>query len=577
LFVPATGAWIDPQSGEPGKMPIAAWISRPETANGLGVVFLPAVGYAYSSSHRAVRVIAEALAEQGCWVVRVDYPGTGDSAGREADIEALSTWRDTVSVAATWVRQLGVAQVAIIGLDLGATLALMECSRVDAAAVIAIHPVWSGNRFVRRLRLLGLDVPADPLAIASGGSFFSAGLSHDIAALEIDSLDIVGRTPVLIVDSPGRPDSAHLVGGMSASTHVETWNVATLGGFLERPAEEAVADPELAGRLARWLSQFAPAMPAMPAKPVMPAMPAKPVMPAMPAKPVMPVPGYELVAAAEVAPSIVEEFVTIGPDELAGVLTRAEGRGAGLGRTLVLLNSGSDPHIGPGRAWVELARRLVDYGWSTLRVDWTGWGESPDGESAPGRPYDQHTREETRRLISALQHAGADTVVLGGLCAGAWVALDTARRSDEVDGVIALNPQLYWRRGDPVEALLVNTRLRRHDEIAWIKAEKASGRWDREDATGKLAIAGEWLEELTARGTPTSLLFAEGDDGLEYLEDRMSRRLGALLDVGVVRVREIPEIDHSMHQTWLRERLYATVAEELGTIRRREHATDSAG
>jgi hypothetical protein len=54
-----------------------------------------------------------------------------------------------------------------------------------------------------------------------------------------------------------------------------------------------------------------------------------------------------------------EEFVTLGPDRLVGVLTRPIEAANDQGRLLALLNSGSDPHTGPGRAWVELARAVA--------------------------------------------------------------------------------------------------------------------------------------------------------------------------------------------------------------------------
>jgi hypothetical protein len=56
------------------------------------------------------------------------------------------------------------------------------------------------------------------------------------------------------------------------------------------------------------------------------------------------------------------------------------------------------------------------------------------------------------------------------------------------------------------------------------------------------------------------LCFAEGDDGLEYLENRLSRRLATVLAQGRVEVVEIPDIDHSMHRAWLRDRVISTVA-----------------
>jgi len=524
--------------------PFAVRFWRPAVSNGVGVVVLPAVGYAYSSSYHAIRVIAEALAERGALVARVDYPGTGDSSGETSGIGDFAGWRSAVKGAVGWLRELGAAKIVLLGLELGATLALTECAGVGASAAVAIHPVWSGHRFVRRQRLLGLDVPGAPGAIASAGSYFSAGLVADIDAIRLSSLDLVGQTPLLIIDLPDNPDAAPADGGARA----DIWHTGSLAEFLERPAEEAVADPELAARIARWVCDAA-----------------------------SPQPGGTLARPlhrqAEVAPRIVEEFVTVGPDRLAGVLTRSASARPFTGRTLVLLNSGSDPHIGPGRAWVELARTLVRRGWSTLRVDWTGWGDSACGACAPGRPYDESSRRQTRRLASGLRAAGADTVVLAGLCAGAWVALDAAREPGGVDGVVALNPQLYWRQGDPVEALLANTRIRRRDEIAFIKEAKAAGRWDREDMWGLRPPAAVWLEELAERGTHVSLVFAEGDDGLEYLEDRMARRLKSLLATSAVRVREVPEIDHGMHRTWLRERMFATIAEELDTIRSHARAS----
>ena len=63
---------------------------------------------------------------------------------------------------------------------------------------------------------------------------------------------------------------------------------------------------------------------------------------------------------------------------------------------------------------------------------------------------------EDRRLLNpafcgvliAATAAGHERVVVFGLCASAWIAL-RAVLDAPVAGVIALNPQLYWKPGDP--------------------------------------------------------------------------------------------------------------------------------
>ena len=88
-------------------------------------------------------------------------------------------------------------------------------------------------------------------------------------------------------------------------------------------------------------------------------------------------------------------------------------------------------------------------------------GRNPDFMLiARSKSKSPHTLTDTETLIGDLRALGFDTVVLGGLCAGAWVGLAVTRSGADVDGVIALNPQLYWAPGDPVEALMSTTRQR---------------------------------------------------------------------------------------------------------------------
>ena len=144
--------------------------------------------------------------------------------------------------------------------------------------------------------------------------------------------------------------------------------------------------------------------------------------------------------------------------------------------------------------------------------------------------------------------------------------------------MIAINPQLYWQPGDPVEADIVNeTRVRRTEEIRHFKRGRRAGVWSALDTLGVRHPAADWLRDLDAGGTPVLTLFAEGDDGLEFLEDRVGRTWSRTLRRGVVTCRVVPGIDHPMHRTWLRGSVIDEVRAWLDRLDRPDDASAPSG
>jgi esterase/lipase len=519
--VVSRGIWLTGASGLSDWFPLAGWITEPaaaDAANDLGVVMLPPIGYEYSGSHRFLRTLAESIAAGGATVLRVDYPGTADSVGHVEELDSLEAWRCVVPAAVSYLRDRGIRRIALIGCQLGATFALQDGPALQPAGIVAIDPVMSGRRFLRALNLIGFSDPDGSGGVAHGGHYFGRPVLDEIKALTVSNLEDV---PVLsIVDEP------------------------RVAAFMQRPAEEAEVDSSLIAEIADWIGAL--------------ASPGERGWLA----------GGESNAEARFSwdgQEIRERFVTVGPDELVGVLTRPGSDDGGRG-LLVLLNSGSDPHTGPGRAWVELARHMAIRGYSTLRVDLRGWGESPDGPRVPGRPFDAHAVDDVARLVSGLAAEGYEDIVLCGLCSGAWFAMQAARQVP-VRGIVALNAPLYWQPGDPILALASAVRAYRLDEIASFKSAAAAGRWDAEDAAGIRPPSARLLDDLVHLGCNTTLVFAEGDDGLEYLHDRLARRMRAVTASGVIRVVEMPAgVDHSLHHTWLRPVAYSVIASEVGRL-----------
>jgi hypothetical protein len=124
---------------------------------------------------------------------------------------------------------------------------------------------------------------------------------------------------------------------------------------------------------------------------------------------------------------------------------------------------------------------------------------------------------------------------------------------------VAINPQLYWQPGDPVEALISTTRQRRLPEIEHFRREGA------ELERTQRHPAADWLVELRERATPVLTLFARGDDGLEFLADRLPQEWHRTLGSGVVRLAEV-DIDHPMHRHWRRDAVIEALLGFLGEL-----------
>jgi len=513
----------------PSDRPLLGWLTQPASGPGVtGVVVVPPLGYEYWTTHRALRALAERLAAQGCSVLRFDLDGTGDSAGGPADPDRLGAWRRSVGESASYLRRTGCTSLVLAGVRFGATLALLEGASVGADRIVAWAPVEKCRSYVRELQMLGSPVPDD--VVATGGGIAHAGSVLGPATLDelrvVDVTDLDGRPApqVLVIDRDDRPPSGVLLDRLRSLGAVTDHAVVPgSAAALDRPTEYSDVPDAVVQTVSDWVGRSAPA----------------------------PDPGGVPDDVAEGARigSVTERVVRLGTERLVGIQTDAVGARRA---TIVWCNSGSEPHVGPGRAWVDYARALAESGYTSIRLDFSGWGESPDLGHAPGRPYDAHCVDEIASVVDDLRAGGHARIVVAGLCAGAWVALRAAV-THHLDGVIAINPQLYWGPGDPVEADLVNeTRVRRTEEIRHFKRGRRTGVWSALDAIGVRHPAADWLRALDAGGTPVLALFAEGDDGLEFLEDRVGRTWSRTLRHGVVTCRVVPGIDHPMHRTWLR-------------------------
>ena len=116
-------------------------------------LLLPAAGHEYASSHRSLRQLAVRLAERGCLALRMDMRGCGDSSG-EKDSGDLGQWHEDAEHGLELLTECAPgADLRVVGLRLGASIALELGARRAATgqpltALALWDPVLDGAEYL---------------------------------------------------------------------------------------------------------------------------------------------------------------------------------------------------------------------------------------------------------------------------------------------------------------------------------------------------------------------------------------------------------------------------------------------
>ena len=110
-------------------------------------------------SHRVYVNFAREAALRGFPVLRFDLSGHGDSSGRSEN-STISSYIDEIGIAQSKLRALfpSIEKVGLLGLRLGATLALMSASRTENLSdLILWEPISNGARYMQELLRINLS------------------------------------------------------------------------------------------------------------------------------------------------------------------------------------------------------------------------------------------------------------------------------------------------------------------------------------------------------------------------------------------------------------------------------------
>lgn len=554
------------------------WLHEPAGSSPrLGVVMCRPMGNEDVCTHREWMELADTLAAHGLTALRFDWRSSGDSADQDGP-PGLRTWIDDVRAAAAFLAaQDGVRGIALCGLRLGGAVALLaarelagETSGVAALALLA--PVVSGRSYVRELRaaasgsaLAVLDPPpppGSPLPLNLNGFLWDRQTLREIETIDLAAPGVAPAPQALLLTrGPGKQGARFAAALREGGVALREADFPGYEAFINAPITPA-PPREAFATVAGWLAGLSDIPPA-------------PRLPAPPPSATLDLPG-----AREVP-------LRFGRgDALFGMLCEPP---AGAGGTAVLMvHTGTSHHIGNGRMLVQMARHLASRGVASLRMDVAGIGDSPQWPDDPHSPlYGRHGPDDVAAALDALEARGIRRVLMVGICAGAYLALQMALADRRIAGMAAVNLQCFtWVEGTSLEVAI---REAKRTLRSYMRSMSNPGEWRRlargdGDVIGiarTLAMRGVqqaghrlrdllpppegsltqrvrgWMAALDARGIPAWFVYGADDPGLGQFHAHLGRGGRHLRATPSVKLKLMPHADHNVSAVSARERFIA--------------------
>jgi pimeloyl-ACP methyl ester carboxylesterase len=289
-----------------------------------------------------------------------------------------------------------------------------------------------------------------------------------------------------------------------------------------------------------------------------------------------------------------EEAAAFGrKNSLVGVVARPVAKHSGPQEVaVILLNAGILHRVGPGRIYVKIARELALLGFTSLRFDFSGIGDSKPRQD--NLPFDKSSVDETQSAMTFLQaKCGTNAFILMGGCSGARVSFATAACDPRVTACILINFQVTPDDERDADAAS-NERKDEHyylkfafrNSQSWLKF--FTGRADYRKLSGVLASAlrrritprkpgtepPQWaifrdeLRRVIDRGVKPIFVCSEGDTSLDELREAGGRELTQLCSQGKAELVVIPRSDHTFSSLADHERLTRIVQQKISEAAR---------
>jgi alpha/beta superfamily hydrolase len=539
-------------------------------------VVCPPLGWESIQCYHGLRVLGETLASAGFATLRVDYHGTGESAGRDEDLGRVEAWTGSIHQAVEWLSALdGVSGVGLIGVRMGATLAAQVASQRQLTSLALWEPCPTGAHYAREMEILAAAAPgagtAPPAGVApaldAGGYVLTQETLTELAGLDVAALRPLGCPHVLLLGRADRPAPTALARRLAAWGTSLT--VEQPSGFKEMMTYPVASVPAVEGfeRIEAWAREHSTS-----------AVTEEGARAA------------HLPARVDLG-ALYRRAVSFGPDgRLFGVIAAPRVVSDPRAAVVLFLTGGVVPRTSVNRMYVTLADELAQRGHPTLRFDVSGIGESDAvAGDMPRDPYPSTILDDARAALAFVRNGQPSRPAwLVGLCSGAYAAFRLAIDEPAVAGIVLLNP-LHYR---PLEGSQHPNRdevptdsyrrtaadLRRWKRLLYDRQQlerkfreiargmrrrlrRASGVLKR----GAPAVMDDF-DVLREKETEVHIVFAHGDPGQRALETVLER---GEIRLDGIHLTVVEGADHTFNSSQIREEVSRSIVETISPARRR--------
>lgn len=521
----------------PAESPLFGVAHLPADQKVRGAVLVcGSLGKDHADVLRALRLLGNELAARGLLVFRFDYLGSGDSSFDQTRPDAVGDWQASIGHALDYLRAAGVTDISAVAVRAGSVILDSVLDRYPSITrVVYWDPVGSGQRYLReqtsffKIAVGTDDVP--PGVVSTIGARLAPEAAKEFAALTLGA-DGGPAERLVITRSEGYDKNVKALVGDAGTTTV------LVDGFTQCAQPSRLLVPislDAVDAATEWLDQQV-------------GQERTPVT-------------MEFTDSARIPVTdgvVVEQIERISPYDMFAIRTLPE---SGASDSVVMFfTNANNPHHGPNREWVELARAVAAQGRSALRWDRRGAGES----TTPGRVEEVYVYSEdgAQDALAATDYArrGAARVQFAGVCSGSWYAAYGARQLG-ADSVVFVNTLLWsWRIK---KVLRARTMPGDDDEIDWEQTPRARLRrqvqsllptqcWRALGRTGVVQAPEVVLAALARRGVAATVILCPHDTKL-FVANKGLQALRRLRTAAAPpELVEVPNGDHAAyHQSIL--------------------------
>ena len=542
-------------------------------SRGVGVVLCNPIGDDDIRAHRTFRHLAERLASVGFAVLRFDFHGTGDSSGNESDPRRVQCWMQDIDSAISELRhRSGVKKVSLVGLRLGAALAMKAAAkRDDVDSAVLWNACTSGKEYsagsIRQHQVHAMIAPesfeiennqAEQNAVGGKealGFFLSDETLSNLG--EIDLLDLKSAPVEKILVLGEKDENAPVILKLrSLGVEVDYLSNSSMK-FLVIPPHMAELPSEALTQIVNWLMRRYESTSQSGSREL-------PIWSGRASGP--------------------EKAVRFGEDNsLFGILTSSPGSPL---PAMIMINAGTVHRIGPHRSYVRMAREWSKSGFTVLRMDLSGIGDS---QAEPGKQegvcYPDRAITDIQAAMDFLQirHSVSKFIIVG-LCSGADNAFQAGLIDPRVVGAVMMNP-LTFRIHDQETVEMghrsqqwQNSIFSKEKWVQLIRGELVLGpilrglvgdilvksrRRLRGEKTPEIKDVPESLEWMAKKGVDTLLVATVGDPGVKFVDTNFSEKMKALEKVTGFRRKNFKGTDHTFTSRYAQTLVLKTITDHL--------------